>query len=240
MPTQHRWNQDRGREWRGEDDARREGRAGRPRDREDYDYRDREERSFAAGRAYGPPREDYRYSDEERRRIEARYHEDENAYRRAYSYVPNPREGRGLEPRSFRDRAGDEIASWFGDYGAERRREWDRQLARHRGRGPKGYKRSDERIREDVNDRLTDDPYLDASEIEVLVAIGEVTLTGTVESREDKRRTEDLADAVSGVRHVQNNLRIARSGARDAGEIVRSAAGEPISGTIAGIADGDT
>ena len=41
----------------------------------------------------------------------------------------------------------------------------------HRGRGPKGYTRSDERIREDVNDRLSDDPFVDASEIEVMVWI---------------------------------------------------------------------
>jgi len=78
----------------------------------------------------------------------------------------------------------------------------------HRGRGPKGYSRSDERIRDDVNDRLTDDPFLDATHIEVSVAGGEVTLAGTVTARGDKRRAEDLADEVSGVKHVQNNLRV--------------------------------
>jgi osmotically-inducible protein OsmY len=59
-----------------------------------------------------------------------------------------------------------------------------------------------------VNDRLTDDPFLDATHIEVLVEGGEVTLSGTVSSRSDKRRSEDLADNVSGVKHVQNNLRV--------------------------------
>ena len=78
---------------------------------------------------------------------------------------------------------------------------------RHRGRGPKNYVRSDDRIREDINDRLSDDAWLDASEIEVKVANCEVTLTGTVETREDKRRAEDLAEQVSGVKHVQNILR---------------------------------
>lgn len=78
----------------------------------------------------------------------------------------------------------------------------------HRGRGPKNYTRSDERIRDDVNDRLSDDSWLDASEIDVQVSKCEVTLTGTVNSREDKRRAEDLADQVSGVKHVQNNLRV--------------------------------
>lgn len=77
----------------------------------------------------------------------------------------------------------------------------------HRGRGPKNYRRPDARICEDVNQRLSDDPWLDASEIEVAVSNGEVTLSGTVSRREDKRRAEDLAEQVSGVGHVQNNLR---------------------------------
>ena len=79
---------------------------------------------------------------------------------------------------------------------------------RHRGRGPKNYTRSDERIREDVNDRLSDDPWLDATEIEVQVSKCEVTLTGSVDSRDDKRRAEDIAEQVSGVKNVQNNLRV--------------------------------
>ncbi len=113
-------------------------------------------------------------------------------------------EDRG-EDRGFWDRAGDEVASWFGNDEAERRR---RQDARHEGRGPKGYRRSDDRIREDVSDRLTDDPFIDASEIEIQVSDAEVTLTGTVDSRNARRRAEDLAERVSGVTHVQNNLRV--------------------------------
>ena len=49
----------------------------------------------------------------------------------------------------------------------------------YRGRGPKGYIRSDERICEDVCDRLSDDPFVDAADVEVVVAGSEVTLTGT-------------------------------------------------------------
>lgn len=118
----------------------------------------------------------------------------------------------GPEDRGFFERAGDEIASWFGDDDAERRRRQDSRdddrYGQHRGRGPKNYQRSDERIRDDVNDRLTDDYRLDASEIDVAVSGREVTLTGTVRNRADKRRAEDLAEAVSGVSHVQNNLRV--------------------------------
>lgn len=109
--------------------------------------------------------------------------------------------------RGFMERAGDEVASWFGDEGAEHRRKMDE----HRGKGPKGYQRSDARIEEDVNDRLSDDPVLDASNITVTVQGAEVTLDGFVSSRWDKRRAEDLVDEVSGVRHVQNNLRVSNS-----------------------------
>lgn len=105
--------------------------------------------------------------------------------------------------RGFFEKAGDEIASWLGDEEAARRREMD-----HRGRGPSGYTRSDERIREDVCDRLTDDWAVDAREISVTVEGGEVTLDGSVDSRHAKRRAEDCVDRLSGVRHVQNNLRV--------------------------------
>lgn len=105
--------------------------------------------------------------------------------------------------RSFAERASDEVASWLGDIDAELRREAD-----HRGHGPKGYTRSDARIEEDAHDRLTADPYLDAREITVGVKDREITLDGTVSSRRAKRHAEDCADSVSGVTHVQNNLRV--------------------------------
>jgi len=109
--------------------------------------------------------------------------------------------------RSFWNRASDEVASWVGDDDAARRRDRDRHQG-HSGRGPKGYVRSDDRIHEDVNDRLTDDWLLDATNIEVTVRNGEVTLTGIVDSRDDKHRAEHLVETLSGVKHVQNNLRV--------------------------------
>ena len=81
------------------------------------------------------------------------------------------------------------------------------------GRGPKGYQRSDERIREDICERLTNHPEIDASEIEIQVKSGEVTLTGTVDRREAKRRAEDVAESVSGVKDVHNQLRAQPQGA---------------------------
>ncbi len=107
--------------------------------------------------------------------------------------------------RDFFDKAADEVSSWFGDEAAEHRREED-----HRGRGPKGYQRSDARIEEDVHDRLTHDRYVDASEVSVTVKDREVTLDGTVHSRRAKRRAEDCCEEVYGVEHVQNNLRVMR------------------------------
>lgn len=77
-----------------------------------------------------------------------------------------------------------------------------------RGMGPKGYQRSDERIHEDVHERLTEDPHLDASDIHVSVQNREVTLSGFVGNRAEKRYAEDLVERVSGVGHVQNNLRV--------------------------------
>lgn len=85
---------------------------------------------------------------------------------------------------------------------------YDNRFGQHRGKGPRGYQRADDRIRDDINDRLADDSYLDATEIEVVVLNGEVTLSGTVDSRIDKRRAEDLCESVSGVRNVENRIRV--------------------------------
>lgn len=81
----------------------------------------------------------------------------------------------------------------------------------HRGVGPKNYTRADQRIHEDVCDRLTEDPHIDARDIEVRVKDGEISLAGTVDSRRTRRRAEDLAEQVLGATHVQNDLRVARS-----------------------------
>ncbi|HET7604241.1 MAG TPA: BON domain-containing protein [Gemmatimonadales bacterium] len=78
------------------------------------------------------------------------------------------------------------------------------------GRGPKDYQRSDERIREDANDALTRDPEIDASDIQVSVSNGEITLKGEVEDRRAKRRAEDCVEQLAGVRDVHNELHARR------------------------------
>jgi hypothetical protein len=85
------------------------------------------------------------------------------------------------------------------------------------GRGPKGYRRSDDRIKEDVCEQLTLHPDVDASEIEIEVQGGEVVLTGTVDSRQAKRLVEDLVETASGVKDVNNQLRVKRSDAKGDG-----------------------
>lgn len=111
------------------------------------------------------------------------------------------------DDRGFFDRASDEVMSWFGDDDAARRRKMDHRED-HRGKGPSGYTRSKERLLEDANERLMRDHALDASKITVTCEDNEITLDGTVDSRSAKRRAEDIVDDISGVKHVQNNLRV--------------------------------
>jgi osmotically-inducible protein OsmY len=80
------------------------------------------------------------------------------------------------------------------------------------GRGPKGYQRSDERLREEISDRLMADDRVDASDIEIDVRSSEVTLTGTVPDRWMKRQAEDMVEQVMGVREVMNQIRVQREG----------------------------
>ncbi len=76
------------------------------------------------------------------------------------------------------------------------------------GRGPRGYRRADDRIREEVCEQLTDHPLIDASDVDVDVRDGVVTLTGRVAARAEKHLAEDIADSVWGVQDVKNRLRV--------------------------------
>lgn len=154
-------------------------------------------------------------------------------------YAPPDYERYGSRGSSSRDRwSGEEYrdedasASWGrdrGQGGSMRQQAGGDATAEgpHRGKGPRGYARNDDQIREDVCCRLADDSNLDASEIDVEVKDGEVTLGGTVRARPDRRRAEDIADAASGVKHVQNNLRVkpAASGAEEDGADKASSGG---------------
>ena len=69
-------------------------------------------------------------------------------------------------------------------------------------------RRTDDEIRDDVRERLIIDERVDASALDVKVRDGIVMLTGTVGDATSKRRAEDLADLVIGVRDVENLLRL--------------------------------
>lgn len=84
------------------------------------------------------------------------------------------------------------------------------QRSGYYGKGPKGWKRSDERIKEEVCEVLYRDQHIDATNIEVAVNEGVVTLGGTIESRWSKRHAEDRVEHLSGVEDVRNEIRIVR------------------------------
>lgn len=90
---------------------------------------------------------------------------------------------------------------------------YDANAARnsYAGRGPKGWRRSDDRIREDVNETLEMHPHIDASEIEIEVKEGMVVLRGHVEDRRQKRLAEDVIENLPGVRDVRNEISVNQS-----------------------------
>jgi hypothetical protein len=111
--------------------------------------------------------------------------------------------GGGYERETWRGRERDDDRGLL-----ERAGDWiQRKIA---GKPPKGYRRSDDRIREDVCDLIMRRSDIDASEVEVTVSNAEVTLAGTVHDRAHKRRLEDIAEDVLGVDDVHNHIRVQR------------------------------
>ncbi len=99
---------------------------------------------------------------------------------------------------------------WYEGYTDAMHRE-----GRYSGRGPRNYKRSDSRIEEDINDRLTFHGMLDATDIEVSVQSGEVTLRGYAEDRQAKRLAEDISESVFGVKEVNNQIKVRQRGGHE-------------------------
>lgn len=85
-----------------------------------------------------------------------------------------------------------------------------RHAGPYAGVGPRGYRPSDERLEEQINDRLTHHPGIDATHVVVRVEDGVVTLLGSIESRRQKRLAADAAGSVRGVRDVNNSIRVTR------------------------------
>lgn len=160
--------------------------------------------------------EDYGYDPRSRtgyRRAE-RYEDDRDFGQADYSqdYGYDPRSRTGYRRDEFDARREAEARREYDD-GVRRGdrdepRSWRDTFAR---RPPRARRRgtSDHVIWAVVSERLAHERGLDDRDIEVLVRDGEVTLNGTVRSRDDKRRAEDLAE-LHDVRNVQNNLRVRR------------------------------
>ena len=139
---------------------------------------------------YGQGRSDY---DESRGRYSQGTFGTERGWREPF--------GEGQQYPSREEYAGSSSESGYGGRG----------VGPHRGKGPKGYQRSDERIKELLCERLHEDPDIDPSEVTINVQGGKITLDGTVDSRHTKNAIEDIAEQF-GVQDVQNNLRVQRQG----------------------------
>lgn len=119
------------------------------------------------------------------------------------------------------------------DYGTGRDEEKefysaDSERGPHYGKGPKNYRRSDERIEEEVNDTLWRRGDIDASEIEVKVLSGIVTLSGLVDRRETRRAAEIAIENIGGVVDVRNELRLKRNEKASVSAYSRTSPGKPI------------
>lgn len=78
----------------------------------------------------------------------------------------------------------------------------------YRGKGPKGYARSDDRLKELICERLTEDHGIDASDITVDVTGQSVKLTGSIDNRRAKYEVEELIERVGGVKDIDNQLKV--------------------------------
>jgi hypothetical protein len=127
----------------------------------------------------------------------------------AHGYGSGTRDQR----RSLEDEYSDESAVSYEQRGASQ--DYGRYVPAYRNRpfarGPKGYQRSDERLKEDISERLMEAHHIDSSEVTVDVRGAKVILEGVVPDRRMKHAIEDLVDACPGVQDIENRVRVASS-----------------------------
>lgn len=128
------------------------------------------------------PRHDHYQDDQYKRDYDPTY-EDEYGMRHPYEH-------------------GGQLNRWSDDLRSEASRE------NHAGKGPKGYTRSAERIREEACEILSKDWFLDASDIEVSVENKCLVLKGEVRTRRDKRHAEAIVEHITGIEDVLNQLKV--------------------------------
>jgi hyperosmotically inducible periplasmic protein len=108
----------------------------------------------------------------------------------------------------------DQDETWNEGYGHLGGRGWREGLddamhhGPHAGRGPRNFKRPDSHIEEDINQRLTEHSWIDATDVEVSVENGDVILRGRVDNLEAKDLAEDIAESAFGVKSVENQIRV--------------------------------
>ena len=121
---------------------------------------------------------------------------------------------------------GGQVSYGQGAYGGYGQGEWGRSsgqsgpswgnwgqsgpAAKQQRRGPKGYQRSDERLKEDICERLMNRWDIDSSDVSIEVSGGNVILEGNVPERRMRHAIEDLVDDCYGVRDIDNRLRVQR------------------------------
>lgn len=142
-----------------------------------------------------------------------------------YAHVPGQRWAGGYGGYAGERPPGRHDVTGYGDHGSDMgmgapadHRGADELTARasrgpHYGKGPKGYKRSDTRTRDEVCEAIAHQGLIDASDVEVSVEDSVVTLKGTVAQRHHKRALEQLVERVRGVEDVHNELRLQRAAA---------------------------
>jgi hypothetical protein len=138
----------------------------------------------------------------------------------AYAYGNGPRnQGRQIEEEySDESSVSYEHAPRQQQYGQPRQEYGQRYGYQPRTRrfatGPKGYQRSDERLKEDISERLMESHSIDSSDVSLEVRGARVVLEGTVPSRHMKHAIEDLVDACPGVQDIDNRVRVANTNLR--------------------------
>lgn len=156
------------------------------------------------------------------------YQSDEYGYAQSGSSTGRYSGSRGSEGGQYRygqgygqeSRRGDYEGQSMGEYSGSRgyqrgqsgfRQGYEEERRNYAGHGPKGWQRSDERIREDVNETLARHSDIDPSDVEVKIENGVVTLEGTVQDRWMKRHMEDVVYSVFGVQDVHNRVSVSRT-----------------------------
>lgn len=163
-----------------------------------FNYPDYDDRYRSSEQYYTKNRYDNYHDDQDEQRLESIYGGDERNYGNA---------NQGAFDRDWWERMRGKVNRWFGSD-----KEMNRTHGYYHGIGPKNYKRNEQRIYEDVCDLLMENDGIDAGEIEVRVEGNYVVLSGSVHTRAEKRRAEDIAASVPGVWDVENRLRVIQPG----------------------------